>query len=48
MNGNPHSRVNTVPDDWVTKCDQKPSWVPGRLKLCRNWVSALPQSLGRC
>ncbi len=32
-NGKPQSRLKTAPDDWVTKCDQKPSCVPGRRRL---------------
>ena len=35
-NGNPHNRESIVTDDWVTKCDQKPSWVPGRARLSRS------------
>jgi hypothetical protein len=40
MKGKPQSSVKTVPEDWVTKWDQKPNCVPGLLKLCRSWVRA--------
>ena len=36
-----------MPDDCVTKCDQNPSWVPGRCRLTRSRRSDSAQLAGR-
>ena len=35
-NGNPQSSVNTVMPNWLVKCDQSPSRVPGLSQVVRK------------
>ncbi len=45
--GTPHNRLKMVPGDWVTKCDQNPSRVPGRERFSRNWARTVEGAPGR-
>ncbi len=47
MNGKPQRSVRTVPEDWVTKCDQNPRRVPGRRRLMTTSRTTWPQVSGR-